>query len=54
MKKADLARGVRLFEEFRHDLRYGTRLLAKNPGVSLIAILTLAGHWRQHRHLQRR
>ena len=42
MKKADLARGVRLFEEFRHDLRYGTRLLAKNPGVSLIAILTLA------------
>jgi putative ABC transport system permease protein len=42
MKKADLARGVRLFEEFRHDLHYGTRLLAKNPGVSLIAILTLA------------
>src|SRR6185295_17957648 len=31
-----------LFEEFRHDLRYGTRLLAKNPGVSLIAIVTLA------------
>jgi len=42
MKKADLARGVRLFEEFLHDLRYGRRLLAKNPGVSLIAILTLA------------
>jgi putative ABC transport system permease protein len=42
MKKVDLSRGVRLVEEFLHDLRYGTRLLAKNPGVSLIAILTLA------------
>jgi predicted permease len=42
MKKADLSRGVRLFEEFLHDLRYGARLLKKNPGVTLIAILTLA------------
>ncbi len=42
MKKVDLVRGVRLFEEFLHDLRYGRRPLAKNPGVSLIAILTLA------------
>src|SRR5688572_1335555 len=36
------ARGVRLFEEFLQDLSYGKRLLAKNPGVTLIAILTLA------------
>ncbi len=36
------ARGVRLVHEFLHDLRYGARLLAKNPGVTLIAIVTLA------------
>ena len=36
------ARGVRLLEEFLHDLRYGRRLLAKNPGFTLIAIVTLA------------
>ena len=36
------ARGVRLIEEFLQDLRYGKRLLAKNPGVSVIAIVTLA------------
>ena len=36
------ARGVRLLEEFLQDLRYGKRLLAKNPGVSVIAIVTLA------------
>ena len=29
-------------EEFRQDIRYGGRLLAKNPVVSLIAIITLA------------
>lgn len=31
-----------LIEEFLHDVRYGRRLLVKNPGVTLIAILTLA------------
>jgi putative ABC transport system permease protein len=33
---------MRMIEEFLHDIRYGGRLLAKNPGVTLIAILTLA------------
>jgi putative ABC transport system permease protein len=32
----------RLIEEFLQDVRYGRRLLAKNPGVTLIAIVTLA------------
>ena len=34
--------GVRLLQEFFQDLRYGRRLLAKNPGITLIAIVTLA------------
>ncbi|HEX7333938.1 MAG TPA: ABC transporter permease [Pyrinomonadaceae bacterium] len=33
---------MRLIHEFLQDLRYGKRLLMKNPGVSVIAIVTLA------------
>ncbi|HEX3251080.1 MAG TPA: ABC transporter permease, partial [Pyrinomonadaceae bacterium] len=33
---------MRLIQEFLQDVRYGRRLLAKNPGVALIAIVTLA------------
>jgi putative ABC transport system permease protein len=36
------ARRVRFIEEFLQDVRYGKRLLTKNPGVTLIAIVTLA------------
>src|SRR5919205_4371315 len=33
---------MQIIQEFLQDLRYGRRLLAKNPGISLIAIVTLA------------
>ena len=46
---------MRLIEEFLQDLRYGRRLLAKNPGVTSDSDRDArSGHWRQHSDLQRR
>src|SRR5215475_4443952 len=35
-------RGVRLLEEIWQDLRYGARMLLKQPGFTVVAVITLA------------
>src|SRR5262245_2772322 len=36
------ARSVRWLEDIQQDLRFGARMLVKNPGFTAVAVLTLA------------
>jgi hypothetical protein len=42
MEESRDVRGVRFLEEIWQDLRYGARMLAKQPGFTLVVVVTLA------------